>query len=95
MDKKPKYVPYIMMEIHMHCNEGYVSPCKETFQTKFLPAIQKSGYIPHVPWPITFQELYETCYFDVLFVHKDAKPFPYWNKYINEKSFLTNEPNLI
>ena len=34
---------------------GFSSPCKETFQSKFLPAIQKSGYIPHVPWPITFQ----------------------------------------
>ena len=30
------------------------------------------------------------CYFDVLFVHKEAKAFPYWDKNLSENSFLYN-----
>jgi len=90
MKDKPKSVPYIQMEVVMHCSKGSTSPCKSTFKTEFLPLLEESGYIPHVPWPITFQELKDICYFDVLFVHKEAKPFPYWDKHISKKSFLLN-----
>ncbi len=34
---------------------GGTSPCVKTFKTEFLPLLEKSGYIPHVPWPISFQ----------------------------------------
>ena len=37
-----------------------------------------------------FQELEKTCYFDVLFVHKEAKAFPYWDKNLSEISFQDN-----
>jgi len=87
---KPIFMPYIQMEVYMHCAQAAESPCKSTFKTEFLPLLEESGYIPHVPWPITFQELKEICYFDVLFVHKEAKPFPYWDKHISKKSFLLN-----
>jgi len=88
MKDKPKSVPYIQMEVEMHCSKGSTSPCKSTFKTEFLPLLEESGYIPHVPWPITFQELNDICYFDVLFVHKEAKPFPYWDKHLSKNSFL-------
>ena len=38
---------------------------------------------------VLFQDLASTCYFDALFVHKDAKPFPYNNPYL-AKSFRYN-----
>jgi len=87
---KPRFLPYIQMEVSMHCSELYKSPCKSTFKTEFLPLLEQSGYIPHVPWPTSYEDLKETCYFDVLFVHKDAKSFPYWDNNLSKKSFLEN-----
>lgn len=78
------------MEVSMHCTEGGTSPCKATFKTEFLPLLEQSDYVPHVPWPITYQDVKDNCYFDVLFVHKDAKAFPYWDKNLSETSFLQN-----
>jgi len=91
LERKPKYVPYIQMEVTHFClSSGWKkSSCSDTFQTEFLPSLEKSGYTPHVPWPITYEELVSTCYFDALFVHKDAKPFPYNNPYL-AKSFKDN-----
>ena len=34
---------------------GGTSPCKATFKTEFLPLLEQSDYVPHVPWPITYQ----------------------------------------
>ena len=32
----------------------------------------------------------KVCYYDVLFVHKEAKKFPYWDKNLSKNSFLVN-----
>jgi len=92
LEKKPTFVPYILMETVMGCTSGDLdaSPCKATYKTEFLPLLENAGYIPHVPWPVSYQEIKDVCYFDVLFVHKDAKGFPYWDEHLSHKSFMLN-----
>jgi len=91
LEKKPKFLPYLMIETAFGCpSPNNASPCVATYKTKFLPLLEKSGYIPHVPWPVSYQELKDICYFDVLFVHKDAKGFPYWDQHLSHRSFMLN-----
>jgi len=87
---KLQFVPYIQMEVSMICLEVESNPCKKNFKSEFLPLLESAGYTPHVPWPITYQEVKDKCYFDVLFVHKNAKAFPYWDKHLSKHSWLTN-----
>lgn len=73
--EKPRFVPYILMEVYLHCKEDAKSTCASTFKTEFLPLLESSGYIPHIPQPITYEELKERCYSDIFFAHTSAKPF--------------------
>jgi len=74
-NKKRKFLAYILLETVLHCKKDSTTPCN--WEEEFLPLLESSGYIPHVPYPITYKALKFDCYYDVLFVHKDAKSFPY------------------
>jgi len=84
-ENKIKFLPYILMETKEHCKKGSTTPCN--WFTEFLPLLELSDYIPHVPYPITYEALKGDCYNDVLFVHKAAQPFPYLDPDLADADF--------
>jgi len=89
---KTKYLPYILMETEMHCKKNSNSPCE--WATEFLPLLEASDYIPHVPHPIPYELLKKECFFDVLFVHSEAVPFHYMDPGMAKADFKRKYQNL-
>ncbi len=46
---------------------GFDGPCFERYKTEFLPLLESSGYVPHVPLPTNYQVLlYLFNFIDIL-----------------------------